>query len=72
MTLVNQIIPFNSLPNNKILEFSKLKRFAYDKINETHRKKIVSVGVENIAGKGESTVYQHFLHFPQCIKKASF
>ena len=23
--------------------------------------------VENIMGKGENTVYQHFLHFPQCF-----
>ena len=27
--------------------------------------------VENIVGKGENTVYQHFLLFPQCFQKAS-
>ena len=28
--------------------------------------------VENIVGKGEKAVYQHFLYFPQCFEKASF
>ena len=26
--------------------------------------------VENIVGKGENAVYQHFLLFPQCFQKA--
>ena len=29
-------------------------------------------GVENIVGKGENAVCQHFLLFPQCFQKASF
>ena len=28
--------------------------------------------VENIVGKEENAVYQHFLLFPQCFQKASF
>ena len=28
--------------------------------------------VENIVGKGENAVYQHFLLFPQCFEKAYF
>ena len=28
--------------------------------------------VENIVGKGEYAVYQHFLLFPQCFQRASF
>ena len=28
--------------------------------------------VENIVGKGEMAVYQHFLLSPQCFEKASF
>ena len=28
--------------------------------------------VENIVGKRENAVYQHFLLFPQCFEKASF
>ena len=27
--------------------------------------------VENIVGKGENAVYQHFLLFPQCFQKDS-
>ena len=40
------------LPNDKILEWSKLKDFDDDKINETY--KFVSERTENIFGKGES------------------
>ena len=28
--------------------------------------------VKNIVGKGGNAGYQHFLHFPQCLEKASF
>ena len=29
-------------------------------------------GVENIAGKGENTGFQHFFLFPQCFQKSFF
>ena len=39
---------FNSLPNDKILEWSILKAFADDKINVTEKLKYVLERVENI------------------------
>ena len=59
----------NSLPNNKCLDWSKLKAFTDDKINVTEKQN--SVCEENIVGKGENTGYQHFLLFPQCFQKPS-
>ena len=35
------VYPFNSLPNDKILDWSKLKAFADDKINITEKLKFV-------------------------------
>ena len=66
----NQTI--NSLPNDKILDWSKLKALADDKINVTEKLKFVLRRVENMVGKGENAGYQHFLLFPQCFQKASF
>ena len=53
-----------SLPNNKILDWSKLKAFADDKINKTEKFKFVLGRVENMVGKGENTGDQHVLFFP--------
>ena len=61
----------NSLPD-KILDLSKLKAFADDKIIETQKLKIKLRRVENIVRKGENTGFQHFLFFPQCFQKASY
>ena len=70
---VNQYFSFfNSLPNNKILDVTKLKAFADDKINIAQVKISIFDKVENIVGKGENAGYQHFLLFPQCFQKASF
>ena len=44
---------FNSLPNDKFLDWSKFKAFADDKINVTENWKFVVGQVENIVGKGE-------------------
>ena len=63
---------FNPLPNNKVLDWSKLKALADDKINKTQKLKIVSSCIENIVGKGENAGNQHFLLFPQCSQKLSF
>ena len=60
----------NSLPNNKILDWSKLKAVA-DKINVNEKLKFDMGRVENIVGKGEDAGYQHFLLFPQSFQKAS-
>ena len=63
---------FNRLPNDEILDWSKLKAFADDKINVTEKMKFVLERVENNVGKGENAAYQHFLLFPQCFQKASY
>ena len=63
---------FNPLPDNKILDWSKLKQFeAYIfKFDENSRK--FSKRVENTVGTGEIARYEQFLLFPQCFQKACF
>ena len=63
---------FNSLLNDKFLDWSRLKAFANDKINVTKKLKFVLGRVENIIGKGENAGNQHFLLFPQCFQNASY
>ena len=58
---------FNPLPNDKILDLSKLKGFADDKISVAKIMIYVFDEGENIVGKGENAGYQHFLLFPQCF-----
>ena len=71
--LVTSIFSFslNPLPNNKILDHSKLKAFAYNKINLNQKLKFILWIVEKIVGREENAGYQHFLLFPQCFQKAS-
>ena len=61
-----------SLPNNKILDWSKLKALADDKLNAIEKWKFVLCWVENMVGKGENAGFQHFLLFPLCFQKVSF
>ena len=63
---------FNSLPNDRILDWSKMKGFADDRIEFDKMMIFDFDRVENIVGKGESAGNQHFLLFPQCFHKASF
>ena len=49
---------------NKILDVTKLKAFADNKINVAQMLISVFDMIENIVGKGENTGYQHFLLFP--------
>ena len=65
-------MPFNSLPNGKILGKSKLKEVADNKINATQKLKFALEWVESIVPKGENAGYQHFLLFQQCFQKASY
>ena len=62
----------NSLPNDKILDWSKLKAFADGNFNIAKVMIFVCDRVENIIGKEENAGYQHFLLFPQCFQKLSF
>ena len=59
----------NSLPNNKILDWSRLKAYADNNLNVHQKLNFVLGRVENIVGKGENAGYQHFLLFP-CFQKA--
>ena len=61
---------FNPLPDDKILDSSKLKEFADDNFNENEIK--LSKQVENTVGKGVIARYEQFLLFPQCFQKACF
>ena len=67
-------MPFNSLPNDKILDWSKLNAFADNKIKVPILKMMIFVfdRVENIVGKGENACYQHYLLFPQCFQRAFY
>ena len=60
----------NALPNDKILEGSKLKTLADDRINVAQKLEFVSGRVENIVKKGENAGYQHFFLFSQCFQKS--
>ena len=62
----------NSSPNDKILDWSKLKVFADDKIKLAKMMIFVFDTIENIVGKGENAGNQHFLLFPQCFQKAFY
>ena len=61
----------NSLPNDKMLDQSKLKALADDKIDVVEMMISPFDRVENSAGKGENAGNQHFLLFPQCFSKPS-
>ena len=62
---------FNSSPNYKILDVSKLKAFADDKLNVAQMMTYVFDRVENIVGKRENAGHQHFHLFPQFFQTAS-
>ena len=62
---------FNPLPNYKILEVTKLKTFADDKLNVAKMMISLFDRVENTVAKGENAGYQHFLLFPQSFPKPS-
>ena len=62
----------NPLPDDKILDSSKLKEFADDSFKFDENGKKLSKRVENTLGKGEIAPYEQFLLFPQCFQKACF
>ena len=59
----------NSLPHDKISDWSKLKEFADDKLAVVKMMIFVFDRLENTVGKRENAGYQHFLLFPQCFPK---
>ena len=62
----------NPLPDDKILDRSKLKQSADDNSRFDENSRKFSKWVENTVGKGEIARYQQFLLFPQCFQKACF
>ena len=63
---------FNRLPNKKIMNMTKFKAFAEDKLNVAEMIVYIYDRIENIVGKGENAGHQHFLLFPQSFQKPSF
>ena len=61
----------NSVPNNNILDVTKLKVFVDNKLNDAEMTIFHYNGVENTVRKGGNTDYQHFLLCPQCFPKPS-
>ena len=64
------LIQINFLPNDKILDWSKMKPFADDKIRVLKVIIFVFDRVENTVEKGENASYQHSLLFPLCLTRA--
>ena len=67
-----EVYYFNSSPNDKLLNVTKLKAFAADKLNVAKMMISLFDRVEKTVGKGENAACQHFLFFPQCFPKALF
>ena len=62
---------FNSLPNDKFLDITKLKAFA-DKLNVAKMTISLSDRVDNTLRKGKNAGHLYFLLFPPCFPKPSF
>ena len=56
--LTSPRLDINPLPNEKILDMTKLKAFADDKLNVARMMIFLLDGVENTVGKGENAGYQ--------------
>ena len=67
-----ELCSFNSLSNDKFLDWSKLKEFADGNLKFDENSRKFSKQVENTVGKGEIACYEQFLLFPQCFQKACF
>ena len=65
-------ISVNPLPNNKILDWSKLKAIADDKMKVLKMVIFVFDMIENIVEKEGNASYQYFLFLPQCFQKAFY
>ena len=61
-----------TLPKDKILDESKLKVFADNKIKVAKIKTFVFDRVENTVEKEENVGYQQFLLFPRCFQRTFY
>ena len=69
---LSQKIPVISLPHGKILDWSKLRAFADDKINAAETLKfILGKGRKHCETRRKCWLHD-FLIFPQCFQKAFF
>ena len=59
---------FSLFPNDKFLDFSKLKEFADDNFKFDENGRQLSKRVENNVGKGGIAHYEQFLLFLQCFQ----
>ena len=66
------VLPSVMEKNTKILDQTKLKPFADNKLNVTKMIIFVFDGVEKHCGKKRNCLYKQFLLFPQCFRKAYF
>ena len=62
----------NYLPDDKSLDWSKLKAFADDKFKLAQMMNFVFDRVENIVGKGENAGFSALSLFPTMFSKAFF
>ena len=60
------------MANDKILDWSKMKAFADDKINVTQKLKFVNGRIGNIWEKEKMLVTSIFFFSQQCFQKATF
>ena len=61
------LLVFKSLPNDKILDMTKLKAFADDELGLAKMTIYLYDGVENTVGKGGNAGNQYFLLFLKCF-----
>ena len=66
---INVSVWLNPFPNHKTLEWSKWKEFADDNFESDENGGKYSERVENTVGKGEITLWDQFLLFPQSFQK---
>ena len=59
----------NVLPNKKILDWTKLKAFEDNNLDNAEIMISAYDRLKNIVGKGENAGYQHFLLFPTMFFK---
>ena len=69
LKIVIDVGQLNTLPNNRILDWSKFKAFADNKSNVIEKLKFVLQRTESMVGKGENAGFQHFLLFPLCFQR---
>ena len=67
-----RVVLTHSLPDDKMLDWSKLKAFADDVLNLAEMMVIIHKSLENLVGKGENAGYQHFPHFPRGFQRAFY